>query len=71
LNQTDGAKVFHPMDRDTDYLLPPSVQAWLQDVHLARYVGDVVEGLELSELEPPHADVESPPSERPRFPPQA
>ena len=41
---------FHPIDRDTDYLLPPSVQEWLPESHLARYVVDVVEGLDLSEL---------------------
>ncbi|SER89183.1 Transposase [Azotobacter beijerinckii] len=38
---------FRPIDRQTEYLLPPSVQ----DSHLARYVVDVVEGLDLSELE--------------------
>jgi transposase len=41
---------FHPIDRDTDYLLPPSVQEWLPESHLARYVVDVVEGLDLSAL---------------------
>ncbi len=41
---------FHPIDRDTDYLLPPSVQEWLPEAHLARYVVDVVEGLDLSDL---------------------
>ena len=44
---------FQPIDRDTDYLLPPSVQEWLPKSHLARYVVDVVEGLDLSlELDP-------------------
>ena len=46
---------FHPIDRDTDYLLPPSVQEWLPESHLARYVVDVVEGLELTELERAYA----------------
>jgi transposase/IS5 family transposase len=46
---------FHPIDRDTDYLLPPSVQEWLPKSHLARYVVDVVEGLDLSELERAYA----------------
>jgi transposase len=41
---------FRPINRDTDYLLPPSVQEWLPEAHLARYVVDVVEGLDLSEL---------------------
>ena len=42
---------FRPITRDTDYLLPPSVQDWLPQAHLARYVVDVVENLDLSELE--------------------
>jgi transposase len=46
---------FHPIDRDTDYVLPPSVQEWLPEAHLARYVVDVVEGLDLSELERAYA----------------
>jgi transposase len=46
---------FRPIDRETDYLLPPSVQEWLPESHLARYVVDVVEGLELSELERAYA----------------
>lgn len=46
---------FHPIDRDTDYLLPPSVQEWLPEAHLARYVVDVVEGLNLSVLEGAYA----------------
>lgn len=41
---------FHPIDRDADYLLPPSVQEWLPEAHLARYIVDVVEGLDLSAL---------------------
>jgi len=39
---------FHPINRDTDYLLPPSVQEGLPEAHRARYVVDVVEGLDLS-----------------------
>mgnify|MGYP003296220754 CR=1 FL=1 len=46
---------FHPINRDTDYLLPPSVQEWLPEAHLARYVVDVVERLDLSELERAYA----------------
>ena len=41
---------FVPVDRDTAYLLPPSVQEWLPEGHLARYVVDVVEALDLSAL---------------------
>jgi len=41
---------FIPVDRQTDYLLPPSVDEWLPEDHLARFVVDVVEQLDLSEL---------------------
>jgi transposase len=46
---------FHPIDRDTDFLLPPSVQEWLPEAHLARYVVDVVEQLDLSAMERAYA----------------
>jgi transposase len=46
---------FRPIDRASEYLLPPSVQDWLPESHLARYVVDVVEGLDLSELERDYA----------------
>ena len=42
---------FRTVDRDTLYLLPPSVQDWLPDDHLARFVVDIVERLDLSALE--------------------
>jgi transposase/IS5 family transposase len=51
----DEVMAFHPIDRNTDYLLPPSVQEWLPESHLARYIVDVVEGLDLSELERAYA----------------
>ncbi|MCP4936375.1 MAG: IS1182 family transposase [bacterium] len=41
---------FQPINRDTAYLLPPSLQDWLPDKHLARFVVDVVDQLDLSEL---------------------
>lgn len=37
-------------DRKTDYLLPPSVEDWLTQDHLARFVVEVIEGLDLSRL---------------------
>ncbi|EPH0444984.1 IS1182 family transposase [Pseudomonas aeruginosa] len=46
---------FRPIDRQTDYLLPPSVQDWLPESHLARYVVDVVEALDLSALKRAYA----------------
>jgi transposase len=39
---------FRPIDRDTGFLLPPSVDEWLPEKHLARFVVEVIEGLDLS-----------------------
>ena len=47
--------LFRTINRDTDFLLPPSVQDWLPEAHLARYVATVVEGLNLSEIERAYA----------------
>lgn len=41
---------FVPVDRDTAYLLPPSVDEWLPSDHLARFVVEVIEQLDLREL---------------------
>lgn len=41
---------FRPIDRDTAYLFPPSVDEWLPQRHLARYVVEVIEGLDLAEM---------------------
>jgi transposase len=41
---------FRPINRDTGFLLPPSVDEWLPQLHLARFVVEVIDGLDLSEL---------------------
>jgi transposase len=41
---------FQPINRDTAYLLPPSLQDWLPEKHLARFVVDIVDQLDLNEL---------------------
>jgi len=41
---------FIAVDRDTAYLLPPSVDEWLPQNHLARFVVEVIDQLDLSEL---------------------
>ena len=46
---------FVPVDRDTEFLFPPSVQEWLPKDHLARFVVDMVEQLDLSGLEESYA----------------
>jgi transposase len=42
---------FRPIDRETPLLLPAPIQEMLPEGHLARYVVEVVETLDLSELE--------------------
>ena len=41
---------FRPIDRATPFLLPPSVDDWLGKDHLARFVVDIVDQLDLSPL---------------------
>src|SRR5438093_6192258 len=50
---------FKAVDRETPYLLPVSVQDWLPEQHLARFVVDVVSKLDLHELKMPYAGVGS------------
>jgi len=38
---------FRTVDRETGFLLPPSVNEWLPEKHLARFVVEVVDGLDL------------------------
>ena len=41
---------FKEYDRSTPYLIPPSVEDWLPSGHLAYFVVDIVERLDLSEI---------------------
>jgi transposase len=41
---------FRPIDRDTGFLLPPSVDEWLPERHLARFVVEIVGGLDLRSM---------------------
>ena len=38
---------FRPINRDIDFLMPPSVDEWLPQRHLARFVAEVIEALDL------------------------
>jgi transposase len=38
---------FRPFNRDMDFLMPPSVDEWLPQRNLTRFVVEVVEGLDL------------------------
>ena len=44
------AEEFRALDRETPMLLPPSIQEWLPEQHLARFVVEIVEQLDLSEI---------------------
>lgn len=46
---------FQAVDRQTGYLLPPSVDEWLPEDHLARFIVEVVDGLDVSALEKAYA----------------
>jgi transposase len=41
---------FRMIDRETKYLLPPSVDEWLPEKHLARFIGEVIDGLDLGRM---------------------
>jgi transposase len=41
---------FRPIDRNTDFLMPPSVDEWLPERHLARFIVEVVEQLNLRSM---------------------
>lgn len=46
---------FIPVDRETQFLFPPSVQEWLPEDHLARFIVEIVEQLDLSRIEQSYA----------------
>jgi transposase len=41
---------FREFDRETSFLLPPSLDEWLPERHLARFVVEVIDGLDLSAM---------------------
>src|SRR5258707_10691011 len=41
---------FRTIDRETAYLLPPSVNEWLPERHLARFIVEVIDRLDLSAM---------------------
>ena len=46
---------FVPADRAQQYLFPPSIQDWLPESHLARFIVDIVSQLDLLELSATYA----------------
>ena len=41
---------FRNFDRDTGFLLPPSVEEWLPERHLARFVAEIIDALDVSAM---------------------
>ncbi len=44
------SKNFRPCDLDQPFLLPPSLQEWLPEGHLARFIAELADGLDLSKI---------------------
>ena len=42
---------FKPIRRDMNYLFPPSMNDWLPEHHLARFIVEIVEQLDLKPME--------------------
>jgi len=41
---------FITTDRNQGFLLPPSIEEWVAEDHLARFIVDIVDNLDLSEI---------------------
>jgi transposase len=41
---------FRAIDRKTRYLLPPSLDEWMPEKHLARFIGEVIDALDLGRM---------------------
>jgi transposase len=45
-----GSQRFREYNPDQDFLLPPSLREWVRQDHLASFISDVVDKLDLSEI---------------------
>ena len=61
---------FRPTDRLTGFLMPPSVDEWLPQTHLARFVVEVVDGLDLIRGKACRGRTKSSPVRQPGLAPQ-
>lgn len=60
-------KTFRPYQPEQLLLLPPSIQEWLPEDHLARFVSEVVDELELSAIEERYREERGYPPYHPRM----
>lgn len=61
------AKTFRPFDRDQLLLMPPSLADWVPEDHLARFVSDLVETLDLRAIEETYTEERGYPPYHPRM----
>jgi transposase len=61
------AKTFRPYDPDQMLLMPPSLADWVPEDHLARFVRDVVDTLDLSAIEETYTEERGYPPYDPRM----
>ena len=52
------SKTFRPYSLDQQLLLPPDLRSWLPEGHLALYVSDVVEALDLAAITRVYAEAD-------------
>jgi len=60
-------KTFRPYDPEQLLLLPPAIQDWLPEGHLARFVSEVVDELDLSAIEGTYVEERGYPPYHPRM----
>ena len=61
------AKIFRPYEPDQLLLLPPSLADWVPEDHLARFVSDVVDSLDLTAIEDTYDEERGYPPYHPRM----
>ena len=61
------SKSFRPYDPDQLLLLPPAIGDWVPEDHLARFVSDLVDGLDLSAIEGTYEEERGYPPYHPRM----
>jgi transposase len=61
------SKTFRPYEPDQLLLMPPALSDWVPEKHLARFVGDLVEGLDLSAIEDTYDEERGYPPYHPRM----
>ena len=61
------AKIFRPYEPDQLLLLPPSLADWIPEDHLARFVSDIVDSLDLTAIEATYDEERGYPPYHPRM----